>query len=257
MYIYIRINTYIHIYIHIHINAHICTYIHTHTLVGDCVCKTTLQILQNSTIYGGCKRTLFMGLLLFFLNVSRAHSTLSHSRCNITGWRRCIGCLRLHVRLQVISRQTATNYRTLLRKRTRKDAVSSPTCSDILSLSSLSHSLSHSLSLLSLSLPLSLSSSLSLSLSSTLFLSLPLFPCLSHSLPLFFSFSLFLSLSLSRPLLLSLSSLRANTSIRARALSCARALCLLCACALSRCVSLACSLSLSCARAHLGYESAP
>ena len=40
--------------------------------------------------------------------------------CTITGWRRPIGCLKL----QVIFRKRATNYRALLRKMTCKDKAS-------------------------------------------------------------------------------------------------------------------------------------
>ena len=44
----------------------------------------------------------------------------STSTRNVTGWRRLIGCLKL----QVIFRKRATNYRALLRKMTCKDKAS-------------------------------------------------------------------------------------------------------------------------------------
>ena len=52
------------------------------------------------------------------------YNTLQHSICNTlqhtTGWRRCIGCLKL----QVNFRKRATNYRAILRKINHKDKAS-------------------------------------------------------------------------------------------------------------------------------------
>ena len=61
-----------------------------------------------------------------------------------TGWRRPIGCLKLHV----ISRKRATNYRALLRKMTCKDKAShgpSPPCnsSTLMCARALSHAHTH------------------------------------------------------------------------------------------------------------------
>jgi len=53
--------------------------------------------------------------------------TSTHTHVFDTGWRRPIGCLKL----QVIYRKRATNYRALLRKTTHKDKASygsSPPC---------------------------------------------------------------------------------------------------------------------------------
>ena len=59
--------------------------------------------------------------------ISHHKSTISHIQTTTTGWQRLLGCLKL----QVISRKRATQYRALLQEMTYKDKASygsSPHC---------------------------------------------------------------------------------------------------------------------------------
>jgi len=132
--------------------------------------------------------SLFLSLSLScFLNFSLASSV-------ITGWRRLIGCLKL----QVIFRNRATNYRAVLRKMTHEDKTSydsTPPCISCY----FSHSLYISCCILYLSLSLARDLSLPLSFSLSLPLSFSLHLLLySSSLSTFLPLSPLTSLSISR-----------------------------------------------------------
>jgi len=147
--IYKYIHTYIYIYIYKYADTQrhigkcsICIHLHINMDIHKSIYKHINSHI-NMNIYMDIKYTQYIKQVIpasifsmLFLNThihTHAH-THTHTHIYIarygnvcTGWRRPIGCLKL----QVIFRKRATNYRALLRKITYKDKASygsSPPC---------------------------------------------------------------------------------------------------------------------------------
>jgi len=120
MYIYICIKIYtciyvcIHIYMYVYICIYmcICMYINTYICIHIYIYKY-IYIHTYMYIYTCVYLYVYMYLCIYMYVYIYIYEFL-------TGWRRPIGCLKL----QVIFRKRATNYRTFLRKMTHKDKAS-------------------------------------------------------------------------------------------------------------------------------------
>ena len=108
MYIYVHTYTYIYMCIYTHAyNIHVCIYMYIYI-------RTTCRLPKFIDIYMTFVLTKLLGL--FYKRTP--HNQDFFSRISLaTGWRRISGCLKL----PVIFRKRATNYRALLRKMTYKD----------------------------------------------------------------------------------------------------------------------------------------
>jgi len=113
IYIYIYI-LYIYIYIYIYIHVCTCIYIYVYMYIYTYIIAKRLSSpchLDHRSF-----------------GIHYCFPVFNHSARCATGWRRLIGCLKL----QVVFRKRATNYRALLRKLTYEDKASygsTPPCS--------------------------------------------------------------------------------------------------------------------------------
>jgi len=123
--------------------CYICMHIHACQLAGIHVCirhvvymwyiYTTIHTCMYINVY---MYTCIQIYVYMCMHLQKQHpppslqsSYILYTNTN-TGWRRCIGCLRL----QVSFRKRTTNYRALLRKTTYKDKASygsAPPCKHI------------------------------------------------------------------------------------------------------------------------------
>ena len=120
IYIYMCIRTHIYIYVYIYIYTYVCIYIYMFTYI--CCNRRVMSLLQLVYTHVHVCAYIYMYICIYIYT----HTHLSSCVCIFknfsiaTGWRRLIGCLKL----QVIIRKRATNYRALLRKMTYEDKAS-------------------------------------------------------------------------------------------------------------------------------------
>ena len=107
---HLHTHTHTHTYTHIHTRTHTRTHTYTHTHTQPAAVRPHAHATTPPSYAHIHTHT-------YENPIHPLHKILTTSP---TGWRKCIGCLKL----QVSFRKRATNYRALLRKMTSKDKAS-------------------------------------------------------------------------------------------------------------------------------------